>query len=61
MHDVLRVCNAIELESNLRGKADLKRIVSMLTRLVPRAQRVSEDSIEYEYEYRGAEYEYEAQ
>jgi hypothetical protein len=37
----------------------LKRIVSMLTRLIQRTNTVSEGSIEYEYEYRDAEYEYE--
>ena len=41
----------------------LKRIVSMLTRLIGRAEFVSEPSEEYnaagEYEYRDAEYEYE--
>ncbi len=34
IHDVLCVCDAINYESNLRGKTDLKRIVSMLTRLI---------------------------
>ena len=57
IHDVLHVCDAIDLESNRRGTADLKRIVSMLTRLIERTQSVSEGSIEYEY--RDAEYEYE--
>ena len=41
----------------------LKRIVSMLTRLIARADVVSESSTDYnpavEYEYRDAEYEYE--
>jgi four helix bundle protein len=59
IHDVLRVCDAIDEESNLRGKSDLKRIVSMLTRLVQRTGVVAEERIEYEYEYRDAEYEYE--
>jgi len=36
----------------------LKRIVSMLTRLIARADAVSEPASEYKYEYRGAEYEY---
>jgi len=57
IHDVLRVCDAIDDELNVRGKSDLKRIVSMLTRLIQRTQTVSEDQIEYEYEYRDAEYE----
>ena len=59
IHDVLRVCNAIDNESNLREKSDLKRIVSMLTRLIQRTETIAEDRIEYEYEYRDAEYEYE--
>ncbi|NJM48456.1 MAG: four helix bundle protein, partial [Alkalinema sp. RU_4_3] len=57
IHDVLRVCDAIDVESNRRGKSDLKRIVSMLTRLIQRTSNVSEGSVEYEYEYRDAEYE----
>ena len=64
IHDVLRVCDAIDEEPNRRGKSDLKRIVSMLTRLIQRKQTkttMAEDAIEYEYEYeyRDAEYEYE--
>ena len=54
---MLCVCDAIDGVSNRRGKSDLKRIVSMLTRLIQRTESVSEDSIEYEY--REAEYEYE--
>ncbi len=57
IHDVLVFCDAIDVESNRRGKSDLKRIVSMLTRLIQRTETVSEDRIEYEY--RDAEYEYE--
>jgi hypothetical protein len=59
VHDVLWVCDAIDDDLNCRGKSDLKRIVSMLTRLIQRTTGVSEDRIEYEYEYRDAEYEYE--
>ncbi len=59
IHDVLRVGEAVDEESNLRGKSDLKQIVSMLTRLIQRTEAVGEDRIEYEYEYRDAEYEYE--
>ena len=61
VHDVLRVCDAINEESNAFGKSDLKRIVSMLTRLIQRTETVAEERIEYEYEYeyRDAEYEYE--
>jgi len=58
IQDVLHVCDAIDDESNGRGKSDLKRIVSMLTRLIQRKQTVAADAIEYEYEYRDAEYEY---
>jgi four helix bundle protein len=49
IHDVLRVCDAVDEESYRRGKSDLKRIVSMLTRLIQRNGAVSEESIEYEY------------
>jgi four helix bundle protein len=59
IHDVLAVCDAIDAQSNRSGKSDLKRIVSMLTRLIQRTESVSEGSTEYEYEYRDAEYEYE--
>jgi four helix bundle protein len=55
IHDVLRVCDAIDDALNCRGKSDLKRIVPMLTRLIQRNTRVSEDRIEYKY--RDAEYE----
>ena len=61
IHDVLRVCNVIDGESNIRGKSELNRIVSMLTRWIQRSQSVAEDAFEYEYEYRDAEYEYEKQ
>ena len=56
---MLRVCDVIDDESDHRGKSDLKRIVSMLTRLIQRTSTVAEDGNEYEYEYREAEYEYE--
>jgi four helix bundle protein len=59
IHDVLRVCDAITDDANQLGKSKLKRIVSMLTRLIQRTTGVSEDQTEYEYEYRDAEYEYE--
>jgi four helix bundle protein len=58
IHDVLRVCDAIDDETNRNGKSTLKRIVSMLTRLIQRTEKVAEDGIGYEYEYREAEYEY---
>lgn len=57
---MLRVCDAISEDSNRLGKSNLKRIVSMLTRLIQRTENVAEERIEYEYEYRDAEYEYEA-
>ncbi len=56
IHDGLGVCDAIDDESNRHGKSELKRIVSMLTRLIQRTQTVAENVF---YEYRGAEYEYE--
>jgi len=58
IHDILLSFEAIDSESNRIGKSNLKRIVSMLTRLIQRTENVSEQSIEYEYEYRDAEYEY---
>jgi hypothetical protein len=57
IHDILGSFEAIDSELNLVGKTNLKRIVSMLTRLIQRTDSVSEGSIEYEY--RDAEYEYE--
>jgi hypothetical protein len=61
IHDILVSFEAIDLEVNRVGKTNLKRIVTMLTRLIQRTDSVSEGSIEYEYEYeyRDAEYEYE--
>jgi hypothetical protein len=53
---VLRVCDAIADDANQLGKSNLKRIVSMLTRLIQRTTRVSQDRIAYEY--RDAQYEY---
>ncbi|OHB82226.1 MAG: hypothetical protein A2W31_02695 [Planctomycetes bacterium RBG_16_64_10] len=57
IHDILNALAAIDVESNGLGKSQLKRIVSMLTRLVQRMARHVNASIEYEYEYRDAEYE----
>ncbi len=42
---------AITDESNTTGKSNLKRIVSMLTRLIQRTETFAENRIEYEYEY----------
>ena len=60
IHDVLRVCNATDDEGARGGKSNLKRIVSLPTRLIQRTESFAEDAIEceYEYEYRDAEYEY---
>jgi four helix bundle protein len=44
IHDVLRVCAAIQDDANWQGKAVLKRIVSMLTRMVQRSAEICEDS-----------------
>ena len=57
IHDILQSLDAIDMETNRIGKTNLKRIVSMLTRLIQRTETVSENAIEYEYEYRDAEYE----
>jgi hypothetical protein len=46
---------AVEEESTRQGKSQLRRIVSMLTRLIQRTDRNSQ--IPSEYEYRDAEYE----
>jgi four helix bundle protein len=50
IHDILVSFEAIDRELNQIGKTNLKRIVSMLTRLIQRTDSVSEGSIEYEYE-----------
>ena len=57
IHDMLKAFAAVEEEPNRQGKSPLRRIVSMLTRLIQRSGRVAQDAIEYEYEYRDAEYE----
>ncbi len=57
IHDILFSFEAIDAETNHVGKSNLKRIVSMLTRLIQRTENVAEGSIEYEY--RKAEYEHE--
>jgi four helix bundle protein len=57
IHDILISFEAIDTELNRVSKTNLKRIVSMLARLIQRTDSVSEGSIEYEY--RDAEYEYE--
>ena len=59
VHDILQAFSLIDEEVNRQGKSQLKRIVSMLTRLIQRTDRVTDAGIEYEYEYeyRDAEYE----
>ncbi len=57
IHDMLRAFAAVEEELNRQGKLQLRRIVSMLTRLIQRTRRAAQELIEYEYEYRDAEYE----
>ena len=63
IQDFLAATDGIDNESHGELKRTLKRIVSMLTRLIGRADVVSELGEEYnaagEYEYRDAEYEYE--
>jgi hypothetical protein len=64
IHDILQEVAAMDAVSNRRGKSELMRVVSMLTRWIQRTDRVAEEVVEYgyeyEYEYRDAEYEYEA-
>ena len=57
IHDMLMAFAAVDEESNRHGKSQLRRIVSMLTRLTHRSDRVAQDAFEYEYEYHDAEYE----
>ena len=57
IHDVLDSCEIIDMQFSRQGKAELRRIVSMLTRLIQRGRPAREDRVEYEY--RDAEYEYE--
>ena len=65
IQDVLFATDGIDGESHGKLKQVLKRIVSMLTRLIARGDLAREDSTGYnvdgEYEYRDAEYEYEIQ
>ena len=61
IHDVLTVCPAIDVDDNLTGKSQLRRIVAMLTRLVARNESVSETPSLYQraFEHRFAEHEHE--
>ncbi len=65
IQDVLAATDGIDDELHGQLKQILKRVVSMLTRLIARGDMTREDSAEYnangEYEYRDAEYEYENQ
>ena len=56
-HDILTAFGGIDEEADRQGKSQLKRIVSLLTRLIQRTDRVVDAALEYEYEYRDAEYE----
>ncbi len=49
IHDILHSIEAIDVEQNCFGKTNLKRIVSMLTRLIQRSDTVVEEMNEYEY------------
>ncbi|MCU0720972.1 MAG: four helix bundle protein [Pirellula sp.] len=57
IHDILISFEAVDPELNRGSKTNLKRIMSLLTRLSQRSDSVSEGSIKYKY--RDAEYEYE--
>ncbi len=65
IQDVLAVTDGLGDKVHGELKRTLKRIVSMLTRLIARADAVSESNAPYnagdEYEYRDAEYEHEEQ
>ncbi len=56
IQDVLAATGGLADDRHHELKSMFKRIVSMLTRLIARADVVSEPGIEYEYH--GAEYEY---
>ena len=57
IQDVLTATEGLDADRNSELKGMLKRIVSMLTRLIARGEMVGEPGVEYEYRY--AEYEYE--
>jgi four helix bundle protein len=63
IQDVLAAIDGLDDASHCELKRMLKRVVSMLTKLIGRADVVSESNEHYntagEYEYRDAEYEYE--
>jgi hypothetical protein len=55
VQDILKAFSLMDEEANRQGKSQLMRIVSMLTRLIQRTDRVTDAGIEYEC--RDAEYE----
>jgi len=55
VHDMLMAFAVLDEEANRQGKSQLKRIVSMLTRLIQPTDGDPDAAIEYEY--RKAEYE----
>ena len=50
VHDILKVFAAVDEEPNHTAKLQLRRIVSMLTRLIQRTDRVAQERVEEEYE-----------
>jgi four helix bundle protein len=57
VYDMLLVFAAVDEESTRQRKSQLRRIVSLLTRLIQRTERETEAGFEYKYEYRDGEYE----
>ena len=58
IQDVLSATKAPNDDRNVERKRMLYRITSMLTRLIARSDTIAEPAIDYEYEHRDAEYEY---
>ncbi|TWU44954.1 hypothetical protein Q31b_01250 [Novipirellula aureliae] len=64
IQDVLAATDSMNDECHRQLKQILHRIVSMLTRMIARSDLVAESAteynagVEYKYEYRDAEYEY---
>ena len=59
--DILLVCEAITIEESNTGKEMLHRIVSMLTRMTERPNKIREDTMPYDiddHEHRFAEHEH---
>lgn len=57
IQDVLSATEPLDDDQSFELKRMRYRIVSMLTRLIARSDTVSELAVDYEYEYRDAEYE----